>query len=310
MSEATYTLSGTAVLAYYIEQKKHPYMHVSSSTTLALQKFSIDEIKRVSDTVVLVKGTLLVLVRLAKGSEPSEIEMTIPILYNEYAKGSKQPIDSNDFEQQLNAFTDEKREIAPNMYAVTGKDAYSLWEDYQTYKQNMSPDDDEKYPDVPKMIRMDIELMLKKYSNNKAFKERYDNFFTRFYMLAQELASEHPDEVKLTLYKGMPILYLKDDELFQQDVRITLYMTPMALYRVNMHGYVGKHYDLSTTKIFYGMDSMTKISKNYIICPERLNDLFYILDNLDSRGTLTPKEVKPPENKTFFGIKMPKLFGK
>lgn len=308
MSEATYTLDGNAVLEFYLAERNWHDQYVNEKTIVSIQEFDVEDIKRVTDNVVKVKGSLTVLITINDSAKPFETNITIPIIYNEYdGFGNKQPLDIDAFKHELNDFKDDSEQIDSYFKVVTGKEADSLWDDYLTFKKNMTPDDSAKYPHLPKSLRMDLEITLKKYKNNKAFKERYDNFVERFYLLATELVEEHPDEVALVDYKGMPIIYLTDEEAFQYGVLTRLYMTPISMYTGGVSGHTSKFYDISQEKIFYGLDKMTKISKNYILCPDRLQDLFYILHNIDSRSKLEPKPEKP-KAKTIFGMKLPNLF--
>lgn len=309
MSEVVYPLKGNAVFNFYVAEENYHDRYVNERTIASIHKFKVEKIERISSNTVKVYGSLTMLITINKSAKPFVSQISIPILFDDYDQfGNKQPLVVGYFEKELNAFKDGIEEVDSSHTIVSGKKADSLWENYVTYTEKIKPNDAKEYPDLPESLRMDLELTLKKYHNNKAFKERYDNFFERFFLLATDLVREHPDEVAMVIYKGMPIIYLTDEESFQYGVLTRLYMTPISMYTGSLNGYTSKLYDISKEKIFYGLDRMTKISKNYILCPARLQDLFYILHNIDSRFKVEPKPEEPKKAKKFFGMKIPKLF--
>lgn len=286
MPKKAYTLDRNTVFNFYLDSEKFSKYPKNTPVLIALEEFTIDEFKQLDDKVIAVKGTLLTLVEIDGKFKSTESDITIPILHDKYYESvAVRTPEKYTFEKVLNDLPDNSKQVSANLKVISGSVAEDMWVNHMEIKQNVFTEDNIKYPDIPQRIRIDLELTFKKYNKNQAFKERYDRLNQRFSLLSKELIAKYPNEVQMSNYKGMPIIYLKGNAEYTAG-KHRIFITPTSCYSYSNKSYIRKFYDLSNNSIRQGLNNLSKLDTKYFLCPHVIPDCINLVSNLNLRKKL------------------------
>lgn len=282
----TYIIDENTVIEYFIDRGKYPVdieVKRKSDIVIAIEEFSIEDITRKDDKLIYISGILLVLVKAENDFKPIEYNVKIPILYDKYDKfGVLQDMESSDFEKILNSFNDETEQVGPSVKIISGEEAEELWQEYQNKKKAIAQEESNAYPDIPANIRIDLEHTLRAYTVNKVFRDRFLKLRPRFIQLVNQLVEKYPNDVALTYYKGIPVMYLKDEPAYNKG-KHRLFMTPINSYTCSNANFASKIYDLRIQTLQNALTNFSRMEPRYLVRPERLPDCVQILNNLNLR---------------------------
>lgn len=282
----TYVLDENTVIEYFIDRGKYPVdvdVKRKSDIIIALEEFSIDNITRKDDKVVMVLGTLLVLVQAEDEFKPIEYNIKIPILYDEYDKfGVLQEIEYSDFEKILNAFKDETEKVGPSVVVISGQEAEYLWKEYKAVEKAVAQEESNAYPNIPLNIRRDLDHTLKAYNTNKVFRDRFNKLTLRFNPLVNQLIEKYPNDVAISNYKGISVMYLKGDNAYNKG-KHRLFMTPSSCYTSSKENFAQRVYDFRVQSLQESLTKLSKLETRFLVVPERLPECVQILNMLNLR---------------------------